>query len=346
MHITLGDIAKETDGVLVGTPEKIITGVALVDEATPDQITFTDDKQTLQELDSDGVFEAGAVIVPSDYEGARTNIIKVRNPELACVKTILLFHPRARVAPEISSRADVHSSAIVGEDVFVAPFASIGARARIGDRAAIHAGVCIDDDVVIGDDTTLHYHVMVLSRTQIGNRVVIHPGSVIGSEGFGYVADGGELHKIPHVGRVIIEDDVEIGACNTIERANLGQTLIEQGVKTGNLVHIGHNVTVGKNTRIVAQAGIAGNTVVGDNVKIGGQAGIEQNLAIGDNAVIGPQTGIITDVADDENVFGTPGMPHRAWLRSGILIPKLWQMQKEMTRTARRLDALVVQLGR
>jgi len=152
--------------------------------------------------------------------------------------------------------------------------------------------------------------------------------------------DGEDLYKIPQVGRVVIEDDVEIGVCNTISRGNVGQTLIQQGVKTGNFVHIGHNGIVGKNTRIVTQAGIAGNVTIGDHALIGPQVGIAEERTIGDHALIGPQAGIIADVANGEEAFGSPGMSRRAWLRSASLIPQLSEMRKEMIRMSQQLNEL------
>ena len=159
----------------------------------------------------------GAVIVPADYDGPQMNVIKVRNTQLAFAKAIVLFYPKKSVESKISSHAEIHSSATLGEDVFIDSFASIGARAVIGNRVVIQKGTHIGDDVVIGDDTILSHNVTILPHTHIGKRVVIQSGSVIGCDGFGYVANGGNLHKIPHEGHVIIEDDVEIGACNTIE---------------------------------------------------------------------------------------------------------------------------------
>ncbi|MFT5303451.1 MAG: UDP-3-O-[3-hydroxymyristoyl] glucosamine N-acyltransferase [Mariniblastus sp.] len=343
MQIPLRSIADAIDGILIGAPDKLIMGIALIDDATSDEITLVAEKKTLQSLHR---FPAGAVVVPACYDGTHANVIKAKNPQIAFAKAIALFCPKKPVKPGISSRADVHSSATLGADVFVGPFASIGARSVIGDRVVIQAGTQIDEDVVIGDDTTLAYHVIILSYTQIGKRVVIQSGSVIGGEGFGYLEDGTDLYKIPQVGHVVIKDDVEIGACNTIARANLGRTLIQQGVKTGSLVHIGHNAIVGKNTRIVTQAGIAGNVEIGDHVLIGPQAGIAEERMIGHKAVIGPQAGIIADVANSEHAFGTPGMSRRAWLQSAHLIPQLSEMRKEMVRMAQELEELKTQPNR
>ena len=358
MQLTLEYIAKAIDGILIGAPEKLITGVSLIEDVRPGQITFASGSNDSTWPRMEDLYDVDAIIASMNYDGRCANIIKVENLELAFAKTISLFHPKDVVEPRISPQATIHSSAVLGNDVFVSPSATISARAVIGDRVVIQPGVFIGEDVVIGNDTTLSHNTIILSRTRIGSRVVINQGSLIGGAGFGYVEDGGDLFRIPHVGRVVIEDDVEIGAGNTIERANLGQTLIKQGVKTGNLVDISHNVTIGENTRVGAQAGIAGNTTVGahvligpqvgiadevcvgDYVRIGPQAGIRRGTLIDDHAVIGPQAGIIADLDKEEKAYGTPGMSLQAWLRSGKLIPQLHTMRREIDTMAQQIDEL------
>lgn len=174
----------------------------------------------------------------------------------------------------------------------------------------------------------------------LGNRVIIHAGSVIGSDGFGFAPDGEMYVKIPHSGMVQIDDDVEIGAGNAIDRATFGRTWIRQGVKTDNLVHIAHNVTVGENTIIVAQVGIAGSTTVGRHVILAGQAGISGHLDIGDNAVVGPQAGIVKSIKPGETVSGTPGMPHKLWLRAQSIVAGLPGMRKKIAELEKRLAVL------
>lgn len=344
IQISLGQIAKEVNGTLLGSPELMVAGVSFVNEAEQSQIAFASEKQILQKLEKSDFCKAGAVVVPRHYEGARINVIKVDNPVLAFAKVISLFHPEEFIEPGISPRANIHSSARLGECVFVAPFASIGARTVINDGVVIQPGVFIGDDVVIGNDTKLSNNVTILSHTRIGNRVIIQTGSLIGGDGFGYIEDGANLFKIPHAGDVVIEDDVHIGAYNTIEKANLGRTLIQEGVKTGNFVYIAHNVSVGRCTRIGGQAGVAGNTVIGDHVIIGPQAGIDQELIIGNHAVIGPRAVIIDDMVTGESAYGISGMTRREWLRSAILIPQLYAMQREIKKMARQIDKLKAQM--
>ncbi|MEN1681736.1 MAG: UDP-3-O-(3-hydroxymyristoyl)glucosamine N-acyltransferase [Planctomycetota bacterium] len=316
--ISLGELAARVRGDLEGSSELPITGVALPHEATAGDLTLVDKQPTLDALDEPNLINAGAVIVPSDYRGSRRNVIRVDNPRLAFAKAIELFHPRRRADPVISPTASIHPSAVIGEGV------------NVGD------GCCIGENVTIGAGTTLHCRIVVHHATVIGERVVVQSGAVIGGEGFGQVADGERFRAIPHVGRVRIEDDVWIGANATIDRANLGETHIANGAFLGPAVHIGHNAAIGPHTRVVAQAGIAGNCRIGEHVLIGGQAGIAQGVEVGDHAVIGPKATVIANVATGERVYGSPGMPLWAWLRSARLIPKLSGLRAEVRRLRRR----------
>ena len=331
MEHSLGHIATEVDGELVGSADLMITGVEIMNTARPDQITFATSDEEFHKLESADSCKAGAVLVPRKYTGNYKNVIKVDKVNLAVAKTIALFHSEKSVRPHISSRADIRSTVRLGKDVYVGPHASIDSRSVIGNRVVIQSGVHIGKDVIIGDDTTLSYNVVVAGQTYIGKRVVVQEGSVIGHEGFGYIDEPGKgLIKIIHIGNVVIEDDVVIGANNTIERGNVGPTYIQQGVKTGSQVHIGHNTTIGKNSRITTMAGIAGNVTIGKNVFVGPQAGIDRGLVVGDNAFIGSQAGVITAVADNERICGTPGMSCSAWLRSASLIPELSVMKRQI----------------
>lgn len=341
MQLSLEHIADAIGGELIGSGGHLpITGISFINEADSNQIAFALNKEDFRDIEPGGFCKAGAVIVPLRYGGTRTNIIRVDNMQLAIAKTIGLLNPKEQIQPKISSRADIHSSASFGEDVYIGPFASIGARSIIGDRVVIQSGVHIGEDVVIGNDTELSYRVIILPHTHIGNRVVIQPGTLIGGDGFGYAKDGKKLFRIPHTGRVVIEDDVDIGAYNTIERGNLGRTLIRQGAKTGNLVYIAHNVHVGKHTRVGGNAGIAGNTFIGNGVLIGPMAGIAQELSIGHDAVIGPKASIIDDVASGGSAYGTPGMSRSAWLRSASLIPQLSKMRKKIISMSGQIEEL------
>lgn len=345
MEHSLGRIAEELKGELIGSEDLLLNDITFLDEADPSQITFAINKSDFQLIELDDYVQAGAVIVPEHYNGSRTNIVKVNNMQLAIARTIALFYPKKRHNPEISSQAYIHPNATLGKDAYIESFVHIGANTVIGDRAVIRSGVHISENVVIGEDVDLFNRVIIMPKTQIGNRVVIQPGTLIGGEGFGYAKDEVELVKIPHIGNVVIEDDVDIGAYNTIERANLGHTRIRKGAKTGNLVYIAHNVSIGRHTRVGGSAGIAGNTFIGNNVLIGPKAGIAQELLIGNNAVIGPKASIIANVPEEGGAFGTPGMSRAAWLRSSSLIPQLPAMKRDIARMSKKIEELQAQIN-
>ena len=220
----------------------------------------------------------------------------------------------------------------------IAPSVVIEDNVRIGDRVTIRPHVYIGEGVILGDDVDIFPNVSILSGCEIGNRVLIHSGTVIGSDGFGFVPDGQRHVKIPQKGIVQIDDDVEIGANNTIDRATFGKTWIKQGVKTDNLVHIAHNVVVGENTLIVAQVGIAGSSTIGKNVILAGQAGISGHLSIGDHAMVGPQAGLVRSVPAGEIVSGSPQMPHKTWLRVHQITAASSRTEKEDNDFEKRLE--------
>ena len=335
MKRRLSEIAARIGGEVRGNPDTEITGVAPFDQATEDQITLAASVKFLKRI---GETRAGAVIVPKVFEETTKTTLAADNPAVAFAKAIEIFFP----APEPED--DIHPGAHVGEDVrmgrkvSIGPSAVIGDRVVMGDRVRIHPGVVIESDAIVGDDVEIYPNVTIRSRCRIGNRVVIHPGTVIGADGFGFSPDGRQYHKIPHTGIVQIDDDVEIGALNAIDRATFGRTWIQRGVKTDNLVHVAHNVTVGEDTLLVAQVGIAGSATIGKHAILAGQAGITGHLTIGDNAVIGPQAGVGRSVPDGEVVSGSPEMPHKLWLRVQRIIPGLPELKKKLSELEKRIN--------
>jgi UDP-3-O-[3-hydroxymyristoyl] glucosamine N-acyltransferase len=280
------------------------------------------------------------VIVPPHVTWDALNLLQVDHPLVAFAKVIAFFHPPRRLPVQIHPRAHVADGVKLGNDVCVGAGAVIGSGARLGDRVQVHAGAVIADDVVIGDDVTIFPNVTVLERCQIGSRVTIRAGSVIGSDGFGFAPDGEIYHRIPHVGTVHIEDDVEIGANNTIDRATFGETRIGRGVKTDNQVHIAHNVGVGENTILVAQVGISGSVQIGRHAIVAGQAGIAGHLNIGDRAVIGPRSGIVKDVAEGQTVVGEPGMEPRRFYRVLRIMRNLPELKKRLEILEKKLQKI------
>jgi UDP-3-O-[3-hydroxymyristoyl] glucosamine N-acyltransferase len=239
----------------------------------------------------------------------------------------------------------VSASARVSEDATVYPFVSIGDEAQIGPRVTIHPGASIGPQVTIGEDTVIYPVVTIYPRCVLGKRVIIHAGTVIGADGFGFVKDGEANVRIPQVGIVEIEDDVEIGANCCIDRATFGKTLIKKGVKIDNLVQVAHNVQIGEHSIIVAQVGISGSTKLGKNVTLAGQVGLVDHIEIGDNVMIGAQSGIAKDVPANQIVLGTPHLPHRQFLRVAAVWTRLPEMKKELDVLIKRVEALEERTG-
>ncbi len=328
----LEELASLTGGRVQGDGSVVITGIAPIEEARPGDITFVADKKHLKLLK--GCRAAAVMLREADYpEGslpAAVNLILVKNPYLAFAKALEALRPSQRPAPGIHEKACVHPGATIGKAVSIQACAVVEEGAVIGDRAVICPGAYVGRGAVIGADVVLHEGVTVGEGCCIGKRVIIHSNSVIGSDGFGYARDGAKYYKIPQTGIVRIEDDVEIGACVTVDRATLGETVIQRGTKIDNLVQIAHNVKVGEDSIIVAQTGVAGSSTIGSRVQIGGQAGIAGHTGIGDDAMIGAQSGVTGDVPKGSVMSGYPAIPHGQWLRAATVFAKLPEMKKKL----------------
>lgn len=337
MELSLEDIAKIVEGEIIGDKNKKICGAASFETANNDEITFAGGTKYLKKIDE---MDAGAVLVPLDFQASKKNLVRVDNPQLAFITVLNLLHPPARPTLGINSTAYIGKAFKCGEDVSIAPFVMIGDHVSLGHRAVIHPHVVIGDKVTIGDDVQIYPNVTILERCRIGHRVTIHAGTVIGSDGFGFSPDGGKYYKIPHTGIVQIDDDVEIGAGNTIDRATFGKTWICRGVKTDNLIHIAHNVIVGENSVLVAQVGVSGSVTIGKNAILAGQAGISGHLTIGNNAIVGPKAGVAKSVKDGEIVSGASAIPHRLWLRVQNILPRLPELAKKLSNMEKRLKKI------
>ncbi|RPI79705.1 MAG: UDP-3-O-(3-hydroxymyristoyl)glucosamine N-acyltransferase [Desulfobacteraceae bacterium] len=324
MEYTLQQIARVVDGRVTGDSELVITGMGALSTAQPGQISFYGDPRYLKDLTET---HASALIVADLTDLFKGPQILVANPQLAFAKVVALFAPSPSGFTGISSQAFIHATARIGANPTVFPWAYIGENARIGNDVVLFPGVFIGDRAQIGDRTVLHPNVVVLHDCLLGNDVCVHGGTVIGSDGFGFTRQGSAHVKIPQVGMVQIDDQVEIGANCTIDRAALGKTWIKRGVKTDNQVHIAHNVVIGENSIIVAQVGISGSVQLGREVVIAGQAGIKDHVAIGDRVIIGSRAGITASVPADQIVSGFPAMPHRLWLKTRGLIERLPDLQ-------------------
>ena len=337
MELSLKQIAEIVDGEVHGDMQKIIRDVAPFEAADDTKITFADNAKFYKNIDKTA---AGAVIVPRGIKFESKATVAVDNPKVAFAKIMDKFHPAAEPETGISPSAVIGKNFKCGRDVSIAPMVVIGHNVRLGQRVILGPGVVIGDNVVMGDNVRIHPNVSILEGSRLGNRIIIHAGSVIGSDGYGFAPDGQRYHKIPQLGIVQIDDDVEIGACNTIDRATFGKTWIQQGVKTDNLVQIAHNVTVGENTVMVAQTAIAGSTTLGKHVTMAGKSAVGGHIRVGDNVMIGGRAGVIKSVADGEVVSGFPEMPHRVWLRMKRLLPQLPDFKKRLSEIEKRLKKL------
>jgi len=329
----LTDLADRIGARLVGDGERVVASIAPIEEAGPGQLTFlANPKYARFAKDS----KATAIIAKEVVPGAQTAFLLSDNPYFAFACAMEAFHPPARPTPGISDKAVVDPSARLGRDVAVAPFVVIQEGAEVGDRTALFPGVYVGKGVTIGPDCLAYPHVVLYHDVTVGSRVILHAGCVIGSDGFGFAPTAEGFRKIPQVGTVEIGDDVEIGANTTIDRAALGVTRISRGTKLDNLVQVGHNVVIGSDTVIAAQAGISGSVRIGSRVMIGGQAGLAGHLEVEDGILLGAKSGVPNSlrVSEARVWSGIPAMPHPVWLRMATLLPKL----PELFRRVKRLE--------
>jgi UDP-3-O-[3-hydroxymyristoyl] glucosamine N-acyltransferase len=291
-------------------------------------------------LKTHGSTAAGALLAHRRLDEFVTPHIIIANPTLAFAKVARTFFCPVSPPRGIDKTVVRGLDTQIGSDPSIWPGVTLGDRVTIGARVTLYPGVFVGDDTTIGDDTLLYPNVVVREGCTIGARVIIHSGTVIGSDGFGYVQDQGRHYKIPQLGGVTIEDDVELGANVTVDRATLGQTIIKQGTKVDNLVQIAHNVTIGAHSILVAQVGIAGSTRVGHHVMIGGQAGLADHIAIGDQVMIAARAGVNRSIEPNQIVSGAPAMPHEVWVKAQAVIPRL----PELRQAVRSLEERVKQL--
>jgi UDP-3-O-[3-hydroxymyristoyl] glucosamine N-acyltransferase len=329
---TLGEIASRIGGKVRGDAGCLVAGIKPLDQAGPDDLSFVAHPRYRRAA---AASRAAGLIVGDDAIAPGRNLILVENPYAALAVAMGLFHAPERPAPGISPLAVLGEGTTPGRDVSIAPFVVAGRGCHIGDRAALMAGVVLGDGVRIGEDCVLHPGVVVYARSLLGARVTVHASSVIGSDGFGYAEQGDGRVKIPQVGNVVVEDDVEIGACVAIDRATFGSTVVGRGTKIDNLVQIGHNVTIGEGSVLVAQSGIAGSTRLGRAVILAGQAGVAGHLEIGDRSVVGAKSAALQDLPAGSFVLGHPAVDHREWKRSQAALRRLPDLLHAVARLER-----------
>jgi len=334
---TLKELAELVGGAVVGDDDLEVHRVAAISEARAGDISFIANPKYLPLLQET---RASAVIVAPGVEAPHLSLLVAPNPYLAFAKILTRLQVVRPESKGVMPGACVHPSARIGAEVTIHPGCVVGENVSIGDGTLLYPNVVLYDNVTIGHECTLHAGVVVREGCSIGNRVILQPSAVIGSDGFGFAPDGARYFKIPQVGVVLIEDDVEVGSASCIDRAALGVTRIRRGAKIDNLVQIGHNVTVGEDTVIVAQVGVAGSTEIGRHCTLGGQAGVVGHIKIGDNVMVGAQSGVNNSVGPNQVLSGTPVMPHREWLKASMSFARLPELRKDVTRLKRQIEEL------
>jgi UDP-3-O-[3-hydroxymyristoyl] glucosamine N-acyltransferase len=336
---TLREIAQIIGGEIVGDADTLVRGVNGIKEARAGEITFIANPKYSPLLEKTS---ASAVITGREVISSPCPLIRTDNPSLAFAKVISLFTPSEIVHP-----AGIHPSALLGKgvslgkDVSIGPYVVIGEGVSIGERSVICAGCFIGTGSQIGQDALIYPNVTIRERISLGKRVIVHSGTVIGADGFGFVNIEGRHHKIPQVGTVQIGDDVEIGANVAIDRARFDKTVIGAGTKIDNLVHIAHNVVIGEDSIIVAQAGISGSTIIGNSVTLAGQAGLVGHITIGDGAIVAAQGGVTKSVPAHTMVSGYPARPHDIAKKINACVqnlPRLYESVRQLKEKLQKLE--------
>ena len=334
-RFTLGQLAEALDAKLDGDPARVVTGVAPLDAAGADDISFLIDPRYEPAARAS---RAAAFLAPVGTQGLPAAVLECGAPQRAFIELLRLFHPAAALPAGIDGTAVVHASAVVDPSASIGALAVIEAGARIGARARIHPLAYVGRGVEVGEETEIHPHVVVREGVVLGRRVIVHAGAVLGADGFGYALDAGVHRKIPQIGRVVVGDDVEIGANATIDRATLGATVVGRGTKIDNLVMIAHNVQIGEDAILAAQTGIAGSSRLGRGVVLGGQVGVADHITVGDGAMLAAQAGVTRDVPPGARVTGT-------WARPLFQARRIWIAQAELPEMVTRVKQLERQLA-
>ena len=341
MEFSAKQIAQMLEGRVEGNENAVVSKLCKIEEGEEGGLSFLANPKYNHYLYST---KASIVIINEDFEPEeeiKTTVIRVKDAYSCFAKLLEIYNQYRLNKSGISSLAFIDKQAEIAEDVYVGEFAVISKGAKIGKGSKIYPHVYIGDDVKIGENVTLFAGVRIYHDTVIGNNCILHSGAVLGADGFGFapLADG-TFKKIAQIGNVVIEDDVEIGANATIDRATMGSTKVMKGTKIDNLCQLGHNVVIGQSTAMAAQTGVAGSTKIGSNCFIGGQVGFSGHIKVGDRCSIGAQAGIISDVKDEARIIGSPAIDAKAYMKSYVYFRKLEQMKNKMDELEKRLAAL------
>jgi UDP-3-O-[3-hydroxymyristoyl] glucosamine N-acyltransferase len=334
MSYSAAEIAKLVGGEVVGDSHAILKSFAPAERAQAGDLTFAENEDYFARAEQSA---ATAIIADQRFSSAKKILIRVPNARVAFAKALALFFPEPKFAAGIHPTAVVAKSAQVDPTAHVGPHCAVGERVKLGANSVLQGGNFVGDDSKLGDEVNLFPNVTIYPRTEIGNRVRIHAGTVIGSDGFGYVLDNGIHRKVPQIGNVVIGDDVEIGANVTIDRGALGSTIIGKGTKIDNLVQIAHNVEIGEHCIVISQVGISGSTKLGKYVILAGQVGIAGHLKIGNQVTVAAQSGVMHDIPDGEKWFGYPAQPDKEIKRQIIAQRKLPELLKRVAELEKKL---------
>ena len=341
MEFTAKQIADFLQGEVDGNPDVTVNNFAKIEEGKPKTLTFlSNPKYTHYIYDTN----ADIILVNKDFKPEKkisATLIRVEDSYLALAQLLNLIEQSKPKKVGIEPMSFVSESAKIGENVYIGGFAYISDHVTIGNNSKIYPHVFIGDNVTIKDNVTLYSGVKVYPNSVIGENTIIHSGSVIGSDGFGFAPQkDGSYNKIPHMGNVVIKNNVEIGANTVIDRAVMDSTIIHEGVKLDNLIQIAHNVSVGKHTVIASQSGVSGSTKIGKKCVFGGQVGLAGHLNIGNEVKIGAQSGIAQSLEDESEIIGTPAIPIRSWYRSSVIFEKLPEMYRELAQLKKEVKKL------
>jgi UDP-3-O-[3-hydroxymyristoyl] glucosamine N-acyltransferase len=335
---TLREIAEHVGGRVCGDPDTVIRSAATLSEAGRGDIAFLANRKYERQLETT---EAGAVIVGREMPGVRVPLLVAKDPYFAFTQVLVLLHGHRRhKAVGVSPRANIAPSAAIGADCHIHDFVTVADNVRIGNGCVIYPCAYIGEGTQIGDGTIIDANVVIYENCRVGSRVIIHANATVGVDGFGFATHDGIHHKIPQIGTVVIEDDVEIGASSSVERGTLGETIVGQGSKLGDLVTIGHGARVGPHSLIVAQVGIAGSATLGHHCTLGGQVGVVGHIKIGNHVTIGAQAGVINSIPDGETVAGAPAIDVSHARRAYAMIPYLPQMRQDIRSLQNQLEKL------
>jgi UDP-3-O-[3-hydroxymyristoyl] glucosamine N-acyltransferase len=337
MQITTAALALQLGGEVIGNGEALLSGFSSADQAKAGDLTFAEKDSYFAAAEASA---ATAILVAGTFTSTTKVLIRVPDARIAAAKALPLFFPPESFAAGIDATARIAASAQIDPSAHIGPGCSIGENVSIGARTVLMGGNHLARDCRVGDDVRLSPNVVLYARTEVGHRVMIHAGTVIGSDGYGYVFDQGRHRKILQVGRVIIHNDVEIGANAAIDRGALGPTIIGEGTKIDNLVHIAHNVVLGRHCLIMGQVGFAGSTQLGDYGVIASQSGIAGHLKLGRQSIVGAKSGVMRDVADKETVLGIPAAPDKQAKRQWIAVQRLPELMLRVRELEKQIAAL------